>query len=788
MGKKKNWKIQFFVMSFCVLGLVAITAGSSYAIFSDVSSQEDYNTVTTGTLQLAYEDNQSLSLNNSFPVSDEVGMKGTGYTFTVRNVGTLPSDYKVMIQDDTAMIEADGCSDYLMPKVNIKVSVNGGDPFLLSSIEESNYMITTGNLQPGESVTHVVKIWIDEASGNEILGTHFHAKVVVEGVQGEFVYRDESGANAPKLVEGMIPVIYDEAQASWVKADTTNKWYDYNNQEWANAVTVQQNVIYDASLHQNYGDPYGIVYDALEKAYVFDGKDDYVDLGLENYDFSNGQTIVIRFKMNEIIPGIINRVVGNWESGGGGFSYDPTVDQLLYESYNLTTDSYERVALPKNVIQKGQYYIMVGIYDKENQKLKIYVNGKFIAESSSIGDRKNSTLPFLIGANPNGNGPVEFSNITVSDVLIYDKALDDDQVQQQFGDRIQVNNKDGLITWAKVQKGKDFENGTAIDLDYINTMWVWIPRYEYMYTNLGDQYAGGTEEQPGEIKVNFLNGTSTTPSDAANYKVHPAFTFGDEELTGLWYGKFEMSILESCIAADGDVNKGCDLTTFTLQIKPSVESWLGARVSTFFESIRGMQTNKYVTYGFANNESYDIHMSKNSEWGAVAYLSQSRYGKYGNSNYEGENKEVAINNCIEYITGIYDMSGGSYEYVMGVLADENGNPRGGASSSYNSGFNGSLNSGSYNSGIDFPEAKYYDLYTTSNVNTACSEGICYGHALSEILRWYGDNPFFIDSAFPWFARGGHLSEGVQAGVFLFTAWEGGTSIAGSSRAVLVPEV
>lgn len=217
-------------------------------------------------------------------------------------------------------------------------------------------------------------------------------------------------------------------------------------------------------------------------------------------------------------------------------------------------------------------------------------------------------------------------------------------------------------------------------------------------------------------------------------------------------------------------------------------------------------------------------MSKSSEWGAVAYLSQSRYGKYGNPDCTGADKEVAINNCNNFITGIggdtvsadsssetcttntyetekgqaasttgnitgiYDMSGGGYEYVMGVLADENGNPRGGASSSYNSGFNGSLNSGSYNSGIDFPEAKYYDLYTTSNVNTACSEGICYGHALSEILRWYGDNPFFIDSAFPWFARGGHLSEGVQAGVFLFTAWEGGTSIAGSSRAVLVPEV
>ena len=195
MKKSGKWKVQFLVMAFCVFGLVAVLVGSSYAIFSDVSDQGDYNTVTAGTLQLSYEDTQSLSLSNLYPVSDVEGMTGGGYTFTVRNIGTLPSDYKVMIQDDSAMIQADGCSDHLMPKANIKISIDGGTPFLLSSIEESNYMITTGNLQPGESVTHVVKVWIDEASGNEILGTHFHGKVVVEGVQGEFVYQDESGAN-----------------------------------------------------------------------------------------------------------------------------------------------------------------------------------------------------------------------------------------------------------------------------------------------------------------------------------------------------------------------------------------------------------------------------------------------------------------------------------------------------------------------------------------------------------------------------------------------------------------
>ena len=51
----------------------------------------------------SYEDTQSLSLNNLYPVADGEGLTGDGCTFTVRNIGTLPSDYKVMIQDDAAI-------------------------------------------------------------------------------------------------------------------------------------------------------------------------------------------------------------------------------------------------------------------------------------------------------------------------------------------------------------------------------------------------------------------------------------------------------------------------------------------------------------------------------------------------------------------------------------------------------------------------------------------------------------------------------------------------------------
>ena len=52
------------------------------------------------------------------------------------------------------------------------------------------------------------------------------------------MYQDESGANAPELVDGMIPVTYNGT--NWVKADVYNEWYNYNNQKWANAVTVTE--------------------------------------------------------------------------------------------------------------------------------------------------------------------------------------------------------------------------------------------------------------------------------------------------------------------------------------------------------------------------------------------------------------------------------------------------------------------------------------------------------------------------------------------------------------------
>ena len=386
------------------------------------------------------------------------------------------------------------------------------------------------------------------------------------------------------------------------------------------------------------------------------------------------------------------------------------------------------------------------------------------------------------------------------------------------------------VTTTATNRARYQTPGTVIPISDINTMWVWIPRYEYKFSNMATGYAGGTATQPGAIGINFIAEDVTIPSDAANYKVHPAFTFGTDQLAGIWAGKFETGNQTACTATNYAANSDCDLMTLGVQVKPNVPSWRGVRVSTMFTVSREM-SNAGNTYGL-NNSTTDSHMMKNTEWGAVAYLSQSIYGKYANTAYSGANKEVYINNywnnsqtltgcsagapstssvttcAYTYeksnmgtgasttgnIYGVYDMSGGAYEYVMGNMK-ANGNTQ--QQSGYqntnnnNSGFTGINYDGTSVSGLAYPAAKYYDTYNYSTSNSDHSTRYIPGDATYEVSPgdgknngWYSDYAYFVSTGNPWFVRGGDFSGTAAAGVFGFGRDSGGAIIFYSFRLVL----
>ena len=337
--------------------------------------------------------------------------------------------------------------------------------------------------------------------------------------------------------------------------------------------------------------------------------------------------------------------------------------------------------------------------------------------------------------------------------------------------------------------------GQTISESEIALWYVWIPRYKYKLFNANN---GSVDRQL--INVTFEPGTASTGivrcTDAVsgsgnssetctnatngNWYTHPAFTFGGEQLTGFWVGKFEVSTSDSTCNSNSNTTN-CDKVS-TVIIKPGISSWRYATVSNFYTSIQNISTNY--------NLNGDSHMMKNMEWGAVAYLKQSTYGLgiediIYNSNinyYTGGGSSTSYKSNIGQSTtrniyGVYDMSGGASEYVMGNMVK--------ASREFYSSYAGFSSA---------PDAKYYDKYTYSTSTTTHGRGKL-GDATKETLSsfgstsggWYSDFAYFPYSGNSWFTRGRYYSYhsfGSADGVFNFDRDNGRALSSISARAVV----
>ena len=338
--------------------------------------------------------------------------------------------------------------------------------------------------------------------------------------------------------------------------------------------------------------------------------------------------------------------------------------------------------------------------------------------------------------------------------------------------------------------------GTTISEEDILAYYVWIPRYKYQLFNV---YS--TTMDPIEIQVEFEDGIPTKSSGTANgqWLTHPAFTFGTDELKGIWVGKFSTTG-----SAEAPTSK------------PNLLPLTNQNVSTQFTTSQMFGTTTYLTS--TGVSEVDAHMMKNTEWGAVAYLKQSKYGlgttDIGLNNYDsspyltgcGSTSGSSFSTtCNAYnttngmlasttgnITGIYDMSAAMGTYVMGVMQDNTGTntPMSGSSSSYNSGFTGKIyDSGNFTqySGVAFPNSKYYDLYAYGGTSYTYDTRRILGDATGEVNGWYGDIARFVYSDYPWFVRGRSGGGGPsRAGVFTFDGFYGSPNPNFAFRSVLAP--
>lgn len=101
----------------------------------------------------------------------------------------------------------------------------------------SNNMLM--NMTSIESLKESLEKTNEENPDDPVAGDETPNPPICDNIGDKTQYSDSSGANIPILSDGMIAVTYDEQKDVWVKADISNKWYDYDQQWWANAVTVK---------------------------------------------------------------------------------------------------------------------------------------------------------------------------------------------------------------------------------------------------------------------------------------------------------------------------------------------------------------------------------------------------------------------------------------------------------------------------------------------------------------------------------------------------------------------
>ena len=294
---------------------------------------------------------------------------------------------------------------------------------------------------------------------------------------------------------------------------------------------------------------------------------------------------------------------------------------------------------------------------------------------------------------------------------------------------------------------------TQVNGENVESYFVWIPRYAYKINGTND------------IDIKFIKGTGTEATDgttckyaddstlntSTDYIIHPAFTTNadlgggwENELAGIWIGKYEASSVEG----NSDTEEGDNVTTKHVKVQPGVNSWRYIQIGNMYT----------VSKNYASN--LKSHMLKNSEWGAVAYLTESKYGRNrteiefsdqgiltggGTEKAYIENKEQSTTGNIY---GIYDMRGGAYEYVA----------------SYYNGTSSLYNGSSFAS-----KGGTSNEHSTAYTGTSASSAYKYGDATYETSGWHGDNVYFVYPNDPFFSRGGYYSDNASpTGLFNFS--------------------
>ena len=181
-GKMIRNKRKFLIVLSVLIGIVALV-GVSYALWIANFNQTDENLVSASCFQIEFrEDTESISLQNTFPITDEEGKTLTPYTFTITNTCESYASYQVNLE----VLNTSTLTHYEYIKVALEddISLLSDNDTVNTTLDNAttSFKLKTGYLDHNESVTYNLRLWIDEnvtLESEGILNTTFASKITI---------------------------------------------------------------------------------------------------------------------------------------------------------------------------------------------------------------------------------------------------------------------------------------------------------------------------------------------------------------------------------------------------------------------------------------------------------------------------------------------------------------------------------------------------------------------------------------------------------------------------------
>ncbi len=166
------------ILIIAVFLVIILFISSSYALLTNFDKTDNVITIKSGNLTMTIA-GDTVNLNNKLPVSDEDGLKETPTTITLTNTGTMNIegyDVKLISEEGTNNVSTLD-SKYIKYAISLD-NTTYTEPKLLSS---NNNIIYTGyNLAVNASKTLYLKVWIDNAAGNNAINKTFYGTIKVD--------------------------------------------------------------------------------------------------------------------------------------------------------------------------------------------------------------------------------------------------------------------------------------------------------------------------------------------------------------------------------------------------------------------------------------------------------------------------------------------------------------------------------------------------------------------------------------------------------------------------------